>query len=59
MPSVSLKQRKFMRIAANNPEFAKANKIPQSVAQDFHNADKKKMRTKHRVHYLTGKTHAT
>lgn len=59
MPSVSRKQKRFMAIAANNPEFAAANKIPQSVAQEFHNADKKKMRKKHRIHYLTGKTHGT
>jgi hypothetical protein len=42
MPSTSKKQRKFMAAAANNPGFAKKAKIPQSVAKDFHGADKRK-----------------
>lgn len=46
MPSVSDKQRKFMAAAANNPEFAKKAGIPQSVAEEFHAADKAKKKPK-------------
>jgi hypothetical protein len=42
MPSTSKRQRKFMAAAANNPGFAKKAGISQSVAQDFHGADKRK-----------------
>ena len=42
MPSTSKQQRKFMAAAANNKGFAKKAGIPQSVAKDFHRADKKK-----------------
>ena len=42
MPSTSLKQKKFMAAAAHSPEFAKKAGIPQSVAQEFHNADRGK-----------------
>ena len=42
MPSTSEKQRKFMQAAAHNPEFAKKAGIPQSVAQEFNQADKGK-----------------
>ena len=42
MPSKSPKQRRFMSIAAHNPEFAKKAGIPQSVAQEFHEADRGK-----------------
>ena len=44
MPSKSDKQRKFMAAAANNPKFAKKAGISQGVAQEFHQADKKKKR---------------
>lgn len=40
MPSVSRAQKRFMAAAANNPDFAKKAGIPQSVAKEFHNADK-------------------
>lgn len=43
MPSVSEKQRKFMAAAAHNPDFAKKAGIPQSIAQDFNQADKSKL----------------
>ena len=43
MPSTSEKQRKFMQAAAHNPEFAKKAGIPQSVAQEFNEADKRKL----------------
>ena len=43
MPSVSEKQRKFMAAAAHNSEFAKKAGIPQSVAQEYNQADKKKL----------------
>ena len=42
MPSTSDKQKKFMNAAAHNPEFAKKAGIPQSVAKEFHAADKAK-----------------
>jgi hypothetical protein len=42
MPSTSKRQRKFMAAAANNPGFAKKAGISQSVAKDFHGADKRK-----------------
>jgi len=42
MPSTSEKQRKFMQAAAHSPEFAKKAGIPQSVAQEFNQADKGK-----------------
>ncbi len=42
MPSTSDKQRRFMAAAAHNPEFAKKSGIPQSVAQEFNQADKGK-----------------
>ncbi len=45
MPSTSKRQRKFMAAAANNPGFAKKAKIPQSVAKDFHDADKRKKKS--------------
>ena len=43
MPSTSEKQRRFMNLAAHNPEFAKKAGIPQSVAQEFNEADKQKL----------------
>lgn len=42
MPSKSGKQKRFMAAAANNPEFAKKAGIPQSVAKEYHAADKRK-----------------
>lgn len=42
MPSTSKKQRNFMAAAAHNPAFAKKVGIPQSVAQEFNQADKGK-----------------
>jgi hypothetical protein len=41
MPSKSAKQRKFMRAAAHNPKFAKKAGIPQDVAREYHEADKR------------------
>lgn len=41
MPSVSEKQKKFMRIACNNKEFADKVDIPQKVACEFNDEDKK------------------
>lgn len=53
-PSKSEKQRKFMLAAAHNPEFAKKADIPQSVAQEFVEADKgKKTRSKTKQRYST------
>ena len=40
MPSKSKKQKRFMAAAANNPDFAKRAGIPQSVAREYHEADK-------------------
>ena len=42
MPSTSKKQHNFMAAVANNPSFAKKVGVPQSVGQDFNNADKGK-----------------
>lgn len=42
MPSKSPKQKKFMNIAAHDKGFAKNAGIPQSVAKEFNDADKKK-----------------
>ena len=42
MPSTSEKQRRFMAAVAHDPEFAKRNDIPQSVAREFNQADKGK-----------------
>lgn len=41
MPSKSPKQARLMAAAAHNPSFAKKVGIPQSVAQDFNQADQK------------------
>lgn len=46
MPSVSKAQEKFMRIAAHDPKFASQNHIPQSVADEFYEADKAKKKSK-------------
>ena len=40
MPSRSKKQARTMAAAAHNPKFAKKMGIPQSVAEDFNQADK-------------------
>ena len=42
MPSKSQAQRRFMAAAAHNKAFAKKVKIPQSVAKEFNQADKRK-----------------
>ena len=42
MPSTSKKQHNFMAAVAHNPSFAKKVGVPQSVGQDFSNADKGK-----------------
>ena len=43
MPSTSEKQRRFMQAAAHSPEFARKASIPQSVAQEYNQADKRKL----------------
>ncbi len=40
MPSVSKKQHSFIAAVAKNPAFAKKSGVPQSVGQEFLNADK-------------------
>jgi hypothetical protein len=40
MPSTSKKQHNFMNAVAHSPEFAKKAGVPQSVGQEFSNADK-------------------
>ena len=40
MPSKSTKQHNFMTAVAHSPAFAKKVGVPQSVGQDFSNADK-------------------
>ena len=42
MPSKSLKQARTMRAAAHDPKFAKKLGIPQKVAREFVDADKRK-----------------
>jgi hypothetical protein len=42
MPSVSKKQHNFMAAVAKNPKFAKKANVPQSVGEDFLDADKGK-----------------
>ncbi len=42
MPSTSKKQHNFMAAIAHSPSFAKKVGVPQSVGQDFSNADKGK-----------------
>ncbi len=42
MPSKTKKQARTMAAAAHNPSFAKKMGIPQSVAKEFNQADKKK-----------------
>lgn len=39
MPSKSAKQHKFMLAVAHDPQFAAKANIPQSVAQEFVDAD--------------------
>lgn len=41
MPSVTPKQKKFMRAVANSPKFAKKVGVPQSVGKEFEMKDKK------------------
>lgn len=41
MPSTSDKQKRFMAAVANNPKFAKAAGVPQSVGKEFHTADRR------------------
>lgn len=42
MPSVSGRQHRFMEAIAHDPKFAKKADVPQSVGQDFSEADKGK-----------------
>ena len=42
MPSVSKKQARTMRAAAHDKAFAKRMEIPQSVAREFVEADKRR-----------------
>src|SRR5690606_5916709 len=44
VPSKSEKQRRFMAAAANNPKFDRRAGIKQSVAREFHDADRRKAR---------------
>lgn len=47
MPSTSLKQQKFMRAVAHNPEFAAKVSVPVAVGQEFAQADKAKRLAHH------------
>lgn len=40
MPSVSKSQERLMNAVAHNPQFAHKAGIPQSVGEEFHEADK-------------------
>lgn len=44
MPSKSPAQARLMAAAAHNPAFAKNVGVPQSVAEEFNEADQKKAR---------------
>lgn len=46
MPSKSDKQRRLMEAAAADPEFAKRVGVPQSVAREYRQADRAKLRRK-------------
>jgi predicted DNA-binding transcriptional regulator YafY len=46
MPSRSPAQRRLMAAAAHDPAFAKKVDVPQSVAQDFFDADQAKKKRK-------------
>ena len=41
MPSKSKKQAMFMSAVAHSPKFAAKAGVPQSVGEDFHEADKR------------------
>ena len=41
MPSTSKKQARFMAMVAHDPKAAKRVGVPQSVGQEFNQADKK------------------
>lgn len=47
MPSTSDKQHHFMEAIAHNKKFAEKAGVPQSVGQDFANADKASGKFKH------------
>lgn len=55
MPSVSDKQKRFMRIAAHDPKFASKAGISQKVAEEFYEADKAKETTKAKIDKRYGK----
>jgi hypothetical protein len=42
MPSKSAKQARLMAAVAHNPKFAKKVGIPQSVGEEFNEADKRR-----------------
>jgi hypothetical protein len=42
MPSTSAKQKRFMAAVAHNPKFADEVDVPQSVGQEFFEADQAK-----------------
>ncbi len=55
MPSVSDKQEKLFRAVAKNPKFAHKVGIPQSVGEDFFEADQAKKGKKNKVEKRYGK----
>lgn len=42
MPSKSPAQRKLMRAAAHDKQFARKAGVPQKVAKEYHGADKRR-----------------
>lgn len=52
MPSKSPKQARTMRAAAHNPAFARKMGIPQKVAREFTDADKRKSARGNRLKQL-------
>lgn len=55
MPSTTEKQRAFMAAAAKSPEFARQAGVPQSVAREYHEADKRLARPPKRKQKPTSK----
>jgi hypothetical protein len=56
MPSVSAKQKRFMRAVAHSKEFAAKVDVPQSVGREFYEADKRRSAVKRAFKRVKGKT---
>lgn len=47
MPSTSAKQKRTMAACAHGAKLAVCDKIPRKVAEEFHDADKRRANEKH------------